>query len=83
MADHVEKQLLVAFTDDAAAQKRSDIFAKYKAKELQRVGSTHLYLIEIPNEKDLSQVQKSLSQTPGIKYAEPNLKMRTFQGGTK
>ena len=75
-ATPVTRQLLVAFKDAEAAQGRAQIFASLKVKEIEQVGPTPLYLIEISENDDLKEVQKKITQKPGVRYAEPNMQFR-------
>ena len=75
---HVPGQLLVAFESDEVAAKRTELFAKYHAQELEKVGSSQLYLIQLPEGADLKSVQDAIRKEPGVRYAEPNGIMKTF-----
>ena len=75
---HVPGQLLVAFESDEVAAKRADLFSKYHAKEIEKVGSSQLYLIQLPEGADLKSVQEAIRKEPGVRYAEPNGIMKTF-----
>jgi hypothetical protein len=72
--DAVENEYLIAFKDQAAVDGRASLFAKHKAVEKEKVGSGHLYLIEVEGDSDV--IIKALEAEPGVRYVEPNLKMR-------
>ena len=72
-------QLLVAFKDESVAASRADVFKKFSAKEIEKVGSTPLYLIELPEGSDLKKTQAEIAKEPGVRYAEPNIKMKIFK----
>lgn len=78
-AQHVAGQLLVAFQDASASARRAGLFAKYGLTEIEKVGSSELYLVKLPAGADLADTQKRLTAEPGVRYAEPNAIMRTFK----
>jgi hypothetical protein len=78
-APHVAGQLLVAFENTEASAKRAALFAKHGVKEVEKVGSSELWLVNLPAGAKLEDVQKAISSEPGVRYAEPNLVMRTFK----
>lgn len=71
-------QLLVAFQSEKAAEKRIELFQKYNLKEVERVGSTPLFLVNVPEGASLKELQNKLAAEVGVRYAEPNQRMRTF-----
>jgi len=75
----VKGRILVAFADEAAAKKRAEIFARYKAKEIERIGSTPLYLIEVGPEISVKEVIAKISKEPGVRYAEPDIIVKTMK----
>jgi hypothetical protein len=76
------RQLLVAFISNEAARDRQSIFEKYHAREIEKLGSTALYLIELPVGAKLKAVQQELAQEPGVKSVEPNIQFRIMKQGT-
>ncbi len=75
----VPLQLLVAFKDAKAATKRAEIFKAAGGHEVEKVGSSELYLVAFPEGSDLKAAQDKLAKSEGVRYAEPNLIMRTFK----
>lgn len=75
--DHVAGQLLVAFKDASSASKRVKIWKKHHVKEIEKVGSTDLYLVEVSDSADLRKVKKAITAEPGVRYAELNAMMHT------
>jgi hypothetical protein len=75
----VANQYLVAFKDDAAAQTRVEVFARLGIKEIERVGTSQLYLIEVPAGDTQAAKLAELKSSQGVRYVEPNLKMRIMK----
>ncbi len=78
-SDHVAGELLVAFESTTTKDQRSNIFKKLGLKEKSKVGSTELYLVEVPASKSLDEMIESLKAFPEIRFSEKNLTMRTFK----
>ena len=74
----VPRQFLVALSDEATVSKRASLWKKYSAKELEKVGSSALFLIEFAEGSDGKKLVKDLAKEPGVRYAEPNLIMKTM-----
>jgi len=74
----VPGQYLISFEASVSASDRAELFKKWGVKELEKVGSTPLYLIEVPSEADAKATLKGLKASPGVRYVEANLKMQTF-----
>ena len=70
-----EREFLVAFADAAASSRRAEIFARHSLREVERVGSGELYLVEAPKGTDAKTLIKAVSLEPGVRYIEPNLRM--------
>ncbi len=79
----VAHQLLVKFHSENAAASRQNIFKKFNGREIERVGSTPLFLVEFPEDSDIHDIKTKLEHHEGIRYAEPNLVMRTMPVQTK
>ncbi len=77
--DTIDRQLLVAFKDEKEAAKRAEIFKKHDLKELQKVGTSPLYLVETKAGVDIKKLQKTIGAEPGVRYAEPNMRMKIFK----
>lgn len=78
----VAHQLLVKFASENAALERQKIFKRFGGRELERVGSTPLFLVQFPEDTDILAVKDLLEHVEGVSYAEPNLVMRTMPVGT-
>jgi hypothetical protein len=74
----VPGEYLISFEATVSDSKRSDLFKKWGVKELEKVGSTPLYLIAVPEKSDSEKILRELRATPGVRYVEANLKMHTF-----
>ena len=81
-AEMVAQQLLVKFDSENAALGRAKLFDEFSGKELERVGSTPLFLVQFSEEVDILEVKESIEHAPGVKYAEPNMVMRTMKMGS-
>jgi hypothetical protein len=79
----VAHQLLVKFNSENAAAERQIIFKKYGGRELERVGSTPLFLVQFPEDSNILEIKGKLEHLEGISYAEPNLVMRTMPAQKK
>jgi hypothetical protein len=77
--EHVAGELLVSFKPDTSPTRRSEIFKKLGIKEKSKVGSTELYLVEVPAKSSLDSMIETLGQFAEIRFAEKNLTMRTFK----
>jgi hypothetical protein len=79
--EHVPSQLLVAFKEDTKAEDIQSVFDRHSLKKLDKVGPTALYLVAVPEGKDLKEVQKELKAEPQVRYSELNGVMKTFKQG--
>ncbi|HVJ65085.1 MAG TPA: hypothetical protein VM901_07515 [Bdellovibrionota bacterium] len=79
----VAHQLLVKFKSENAAGERQKIFKELQGREIERVGSTPLFLVQFPEEVNINDVKTKLEHHEGISYAEPNLVMRTMPAKKK
>ncbi len=70
-----ESQILVSLEAKVTEDERQKIFKKFEVKEIEKVGSTALYLVEVKDKSLLSKTMEGLSKTPGVRYAEPNLRL--------
>lgn len=76
-----DRQILVAFKQPLDQTARQSLFAKHGLKEIEKVGSTDLYLTELPAGVTESQVKKVIEQISAevsVKYAERNIVLKTF-----
>lgn len=79
--EHVEGELIIGFKSKAEAAKRTTLFKKYDAEEVLQLGQGgQVFLVKFPPGKKLKELQKFLQSEEGVKYAEPNIKMRVFPG---
>jgi len=74
----VPGEYLISFEASVSDAVRGDLFKKWGVKELEKVGPTPLYLIEISVKSDAEKILGGLRATPGVRYVEANLKMQTF-----
>lgn len=74
----VPGQYLISFEATVTAAERAELFKKWNVKELEKVGSTPLYLIDVPAKADATATLRGLRAAPGVRYVEANLKMQTF-----
>lgn len=74
----VPGQYLISFEESVSTETRAELFKKWNVKELEKVGSTPLYLIEIPTTSDTEKTLAGLRSGSGVRYVEANLKMQTF-----
>jgi hypothetical protein len=75
----VSRQFLVAFNNSDNSETRNSIKSQFEAKELEKVGATELYLFELPENTNMTETLSKISKMPGVRFAEPNLRMKTFQ----
>jgi hypothetical protein len=74
----VPGQYLISFEASVDAAARAGLFQKWKVKELEKVGSTPLYLIEVSKDANVEKTLAGLRSAPGVRYVEANLTMQTF-----
>jgi hypothetical protein len=74
----VPGEYLISFEATVSDASRVELFKKWGVKELEKVGSTPLYLIEVSEKSDVQKILAGLRATPGVRYVEANLKMHTF-----
>lgn len=74
----VSHQLLVKFESENAALERQKIFKQFLGRELERVGTTPLFLVQFPEDTDIMAIKEKLERIAGISYAEPNVIMRAM-----
>ncbi len=74
----VPGEYLISFEASVSDATRADLFRKWGVKELEKVGSTPLYLIEVSEKSGPEKILAGLRATPGVRYVEANLKMHTF-----
>jgi len=74
----VEGQYLISFEASVTDSQRAALFAQWNVTELEKVGSTPLYLIEVPRDSNLEKTLAGLRSGRGVRYVEANLKMQTF-----
>ncbi len=77
--DHVAGQLLVSLKPETKASKRREIFAKLGIKEKTKVGSTELYLVEVPSASSLDSIIETLQNFPEVRFAEKNMTVKTYK----
>jgi len=75
---HVGGQLLVSFVEGTAASRRKEIFSKLGLTEKTKVGSTELYLVEVPNATSLDSMIETLKNFTEIRFSEKNMVMKTY-----
>ncbi len=75
MAKH---EYLVAFQKSLAAAERSELFKNHNAVEVEKVGSTELYLVRLAEGSNPEVFVKALGSDPRVRYVEPNLMLQTF-----
>ncbi|MBS1985240.1 MAG: hypothetical protein JST16_13805 [Bdellovibrionales bacterium] len=75
----VEREYLVSFEPGVNAEDRHALLAAQGLKELERVGSSELYLVQFPEGANAQATMEKLKHSPGVRYVEPNLKMRLFK----
>lgn len=82
-SDHtIEGQYLVALAAGVNDADRKALWKAHGVVELQKVGSTELYLIEFSGSARSSKTNlQNLSQDSRVRYAEPNLRLKTFHQG--
>lgn len=78
----VSHQLLVKFESENAALERGKVFKKFQGREVERVGSTPLFLVQFPQDSNILDIKSKLEHIEGVSYAEPNLVMRTMPKGS-
>lgn len=74
----VSRQLLVKFKTENAALERTKVFKKFGGVEVERVGSTPLFLVQFAEDSDVLEIKSRLEHEEGVSYAEPNLVMRAL-----
>jgi hypothetical protein len=79
-APRVAGQYLISFEAGTAEEQRAELFKKLGVKEIEKVGSSPLYLIEIPPDpaSELENILQKLRNSKGVRYVEPNFVMSTF-----
>ncbi len=76
------RQLLVAFKRSPPVETRTKLWEKYKLREIEQVAAQSLFLVEAPlntGAQELKKIQEALGIEPEIRYAEPNIQLRTFK----
>ena len=79
----IAHQLLIKFESENAAAQRQKIFKSFGGIEVERVGSTPLFLVQFSEETNIHEVKTKLEHLEGIQYAEPNLVMRALPAKPK
>lgn len=64
------------------AESRKELFKKYNFEEVQKVGSTELYLVRIAGNLSLKEIQDKIKNESTISYIEPHTMYHTQQGST-
>ncbi len=77
-AQSPQRELLIAFKSSEAAAARAALFKKHDLREIQKVGTSDLYLVEVNGARAVKDVQALVQKEEGVKYAEPNSRMKTF-----
>ncbi len=75
MAKH---EYLVALQKPLAAAERSKLFKNHNAVEVEKIGSTELYLVRLAEGSNAEAFVKALGSDPRVRYVEPNLMLQTF-----
>ena len=75
----VEREYLVSFEPGVSADDRRALLEAQGLKELEKVGSSELYLVQFPEGGNAQATIEKLKHSPGVRYVEPNLKMRLFK----
>jgi len=78
-AEPIERQILVSFEKHMSKNDRKEIFERFDVQEIEQVGKTPLFLVEVKEASRLKSTLEALSKTKGVRYAEPNLKLRIFE----
>ncbi len=82
----VPLQILVALKTPLSPADREKLFSKFKLTEVERVGSTDLFLTQLPagsTEELTDSTISKLALEAAVKYAEKNILLRTFKDGTQ
>ena len=77
-APAVPGQYLISFETSVTDDARAMTFEKWKVKELEKVGTTPLFLIELSMDTDSEKTLNGLRAEKGVRYVEPNFTMKTF-----
>jgi hypothetical protein len=78
VSSQISQEYLVAFANEISSAERQSLWAKFpEVREKEKVGSSPLYLIQIQTENHKAIADK-IARESGIRYVEPNLKMRMF-----
>lgn len=78
--EYLPGQLLVAFKSKTAAKNREQLMKKYHGVQKTELAGGTLYLIQFPEDSNLKELSAKIESEEGVRYAEPNLMMRTFPG---
>ena len=74
--DYVPGQLLVKFRDTVSAERIEEILSDEGAAILKPVGSTGVYLIQLPEGADVMESVDRFSSFPEVLFAEPNQRVQ-------
>ncbi len=86
-AEHVSNQVLVSLKAKLSKKDREKIWETWKLSEVEQIGDSPLFLLEYKGKDksdkiDIPELVKSLEKHPQVKYAEPNMIMKTFSNGS-
>ena len=76
---HVPQQLMIAFKEETPVEEIEKIILKHQLKKLDKLGSSALYLVEVPVTKDLKELQNDLKKEDKVRYSELNSIMKTMK----
>jgi len=81
MNKSVEREFLVALNASLKASDRQSLWKKHGAEEVEKVGSTELYLVRVVDGVDMAAFRRELALEAPVRYVEPNLQLKTFPAG--
>jgi hypothetical protein len=81
---YVPNQVLVSLKKIMSESDRALIWKKFNLKEIEKVGSEALYLLEAQSKTkvDIRKLTEEIEKNPNVKYAEPNMIQKTFSTGS-
>ena len=76
----MQTEYLLKLKTTLKAEDRKKLFKKYTFQEVQKVGSTELYLIRVSSKLSLKEIQDKIKNESTISYIERNTMYHTQKG---
>ncbi len=83
-AEHVANQVLVSLKSLPSKKERETLWNTWKLVEKEQIGESPLFLLEYTGKEkiDIPKLVIEIEKNSLVKYAEPNMIMKTFSNGS-